>query len=389
MKKRDSTKAIKAIIKALCVLMLSVLMITPTLALTTERVEKDLETLTIVQTDARFEGSKLLDNIGEISTKEALRINGKEYLLYCTFDDPDEALNNIYTEAENIIEYLKERFALQNFSASSAREYYFAALQMLDDPQKPDWYTEDNIEFRSLMAFYDIFENEEQNEVIKQGINSISRTSDLSLDFAAQLPNDSYIALLEDNDTLSTQSMQLQNVVLGFDTSAGISYASAHAENPNTLEYGHLSGRDCTNFVSQILENGGVSQDVYSSVYSGWWHTTTINNRLGTNIHHYSNSWVGADTFAKYMGVGFTTKSHKTFSSNIQAGDFIAYDEVSDGDWQHMGFVTAKGRYSIGLGYTDYKVAQHTHNYHRWVSDTNNNWENVETKGGTYGRIRR
>ena len=118
MKKKDSTKAIKAIIKALCVLMLSLLMITPTLALTTESAEKDLETLTIVQTDARFEGSKLLDNIGEISTKEALRINGREYLLYCTFDDPDEALKNIYTEAENIIEYLKDRFALQNFSAS-------------------------------------------------------------------------------------------------------------------------------------------------------------------------------------------------------------------------------------------------------------------------------
>lgn len=41
-----------------------------------------------------------------------------------------------------------------------------------------------------------------------------------------------------------------------------------------------------------------------------------ITPALGTNIHHYSNSWVGADTFAKYMGVGFTTKSHKTFSSN-------------------------------------------------------------------------
>lgn len=114
-----------------------------------------------------------------------------------------------------------------------------------------------------------------------------------------------------------------------------------------------------------------------------------ITPALGTNIHHYSNSWVGADTFAKYMGVGFTTKSHKTFSSNIQAGDFIAYDEESDGDWQHMGFVTAKGRYSIGLGYTDYKVVQHTHNYHRWVSDTNNNWENVGADGGTYARIRR
>ena len=51
-----------------------------------------------------------------------------------------------------------------------------------------------------------------------------------------------------------------------------MSYASAHATSPNTPDYYYFSHGDCINFVSQILEASGVSQDVYDSVYSGWWH---------------------------------------------------------------------------------------------------------------------
>lgn len=73
-------------------------------------------------------------------------------------------------------------------------------------------------------------------------------------------------------------------------------------------------------FVSQILENGGVEQDVNDSVYSGWWH---INHGYE---NQYSRSWTIADTFARYMGVGFTTHDNFDFSVNIQRGDFVALD---------------------------------------------------------------
>lgn len=89
-----------------------------------------------------------------------------------------------------------------------------------------------------------------------------------------------------------------------------------------------------------------------------------------------------------YMGVGYTTTSNASFSSNIQNGDFIVADYENDGDWNHMGFVTDK-KSSKTNGYYDYKVAQHTSNYHAWTSSDTNGWENIGTDGGKYGRVRR
>lgn len=85
------------------------------------------------------------------------------------------------------------------------------------------------------------------------------------------------------------------------------------------------------------------------------------------------------------MGVGYTTESNALFSENIQKGDFITYDEGNDGDWNHIGFVTDK-KSSRTNGYYDYRVAQHTPNYHKWTSSTDNHWEEI---GRLYGRIRR
>lgn len=57
-----------------------------------------------------------------------------------------------------------------------------------------------------------------------------------------------------------------------------------------------------------------------------------------------------------------------------------------------MAFVTDKkttqSTYN-GKKYYDYKVAQHTSNYHAWTSSSTNGWENLEDNGYTYGIIRR
>lgn len=109
---------------------------------------------------------------------------------------------------------------------------------------------------------------------------------------------------------------------------------------------------------------------------------------LFITTHKHSISWIRADTFAKYMGVGYTTTSHSTFTNNIQKGDFIGADFGNDGDWNHMGFVTDKET-TMSNGYYDYKVAQHTSNYHEWTSSSNNGWDTIESDGGKYGRVRR
>jgi len=89
------------------------------------------------------------------------------------------------------------------------------------------------------------------------------------------------------------------------------------------------------------------------------------------------------------MGVGYTTKSHYNFAANIQKYDFIAFDRANDGSWDHIGYVTADDNYIGSYGYYDYKVAQHSTNYHAWASSSTNNWDTLESYGALYGRVRR
>lgn len=174
---------------------------------------------------------------------------------------------------------------------------------------------------------------------------------------------------------------------------AAVLYAEKYAWNANTGQYAYYKGEDCTNFVSQILEAGGVSQVSSASENSGWWHRV-VNGR-----HEHSISWVRSDTFARYMGIGYTTNRIMNLSMNIQVGDILALDNNSDGDWEHMGFVTYKnshmGSYTLDntiLTYYDFIVAQHSNNYNTWVSANDNNWDRYDWSfggRGTYARVRR
>jgi hypothetical protein len=63
----------------------------------------------------------------------------------------------------------------------------------------------------------------------------------------------------------------------------------------------------------------------------------------------------------------------------VKAGDFIAYDRTSDGSFDHIGDVTKRGsaKKITKWGYRNFKVAQHTRDYHEWVSSSDNGWENI------------
>lgn len=380
----------------LCIFVLAFLMMFPTVVMAIDVEMEVAETAQIIPKNIPFEGAKFLNELGSVSTKEAIVVDGREYLLYCTFDDPEAAVENIHTELEDFVNLLQTTYALPDFSPSTADVYYYASIQLLDDPQRPEWYTECSEEFDKMEVFYDIYENVESNDAIKTALAANQRTSAnasenvMDLSVALLLPYGEYAAYLDDNRlTLSDVREQLGINDLNFTVSKGIEYASAHATSPSAWNYGYFSIQgDCANFASQILENGGVSQVVYSSKLSGWWHKYSENHAGGRN-HFYSNSWINADTFAKYMGVGYKTSNHSTFSKNIRVGDFIAYDKNGDGSWQHIGFVTARGVPGTALGYIDYKVAQHSTNYHEWTSGTKNGWENAISSSGFYARVRR
>ena len=96
-----------------------------------------------------------------------------------------------------------------------------------------------------------------------------------------------------------------------------------------------------------------------------------------------------ADTFARYMGVTLSTTSLQKWSRSLSEGDFIGLDFANDGSWDHVGYVTAtgslksyeseNGQYCIP--YTDIKIAQHTSDYHDWISSSKNSWETYAEKG--------
>lgn len=97
----------------------------------------------------------------------------------------------------------------------------------------------------------------------------------------------------------------------------------------------------------------------------------------------YTFIWTMANSFSAYMGRSAKTKSLYTFSGKLIPGDFVALDEDGIGNFHHMGFVTYTGTYNTynGKYYKDFRIAQHTNDYHEWVSSPINNWENYDGTG--------
>ena len=333
-----------------------------------------------------FEIPKELEDIGDISVAHCAYIDGVQYELYATFDEPERALKKIENKCEALIKTLQNKYSLLPFGDNTWIDYRNAMYNLLDDDSCPTWYNESHPEFSTLDTFFDIYENKYDNDKILKMIDdyATSKSRSVKANICEEIFSSLPYTSLEKNS--EDYFAELSAARAGFNKNAGINYATKYATNRNTSEYHSFTNGDCANFASQILEKGGVAQVVYSSEYSGWGHTKTV-TRFGT-IHKHSRSWTQADTFARYMGVGYKTKSNASFSANIVAGDFIAIDKASDGSWDHIGFVVATKSTKTN-GYYDYKVAQHTSDYLAWASSSTNNWENQGANGATYGRVRR
>lgn len=146
--------------------------------------------------------------------------------------------------------------------------------------------------------------------------------------------------------------------------------------------------------IVQILRASGVNM-VTGNQNSGWWHRSqTVFIGMGTGtmtVHEHSTSWINADTFVRYMGVGYRSTNHQNFAANIRQYDFIAFDTNGTGSWDHVAYVTDRNNGSAinynGKVFVNYRIAQHTTDYHRWASDTG--WPNLQNGSTVYGRVRR
>ncbi|MGB4661780.1 MAG: amidase domain-containing protein [Mobilitalea sp.] len=343
-----------------------------------------------------------LDKIGKSNNSSNVTINNEQYPLFKVFDNPNSALQNIKNTIPDLLNSLAIKYNLESLSNDNWKIYeenlYDYANYLSDG--------ESNSEFILLRKFFDIYENNDKNTHIMEYVKNeglANKSGDNDEDLATMLPYTNPISQNFNDNIMSTNTvntMSLSNVEstsisslattsTTFNKSAGVSYAESHATSPNSYNYMYFPNGDCTNFTSQILESGGVSQVYTGSVTSGWWHTCNIYQGMSSN-HQNSHSWSVADTFCKYMGVGYSTTSISSFSHNIASGDFIAADFESDGDWNHVGFVTTVNSSTTtvgGLSFYDFKVAQHTTNYYEWTSSTKNGWDLIGTNGGTYARI--
>jgi hypothetical protein len=333
-----------------------------------------------------------IGNYSDIVYPGDVTINGENQYLYCQFENNEEALKNFSNQHENIIADISEMYSLEAFNSNDWEVYRDYLYQYMSDTAGYDndgnQVLTNADEIMKIEQFFDIFENSFENEKIKNIVSSAQLKRSLVNDEEVALLLPTYSPLVEEfveeNAVIKDEIKNKQNLLRT--NSRGASYAANWAVNPNWSKYA-VFAQDCTNFASQIWEASGAKQQVYASEYSGWWHRTSgywLNSQYVTT-HTHSISWIRADTFARYIGVKYKTRDHKSFARSITQYEFIAYDRTGDGSWDHIGYITAKDNYIGSYGYYDYKVAQHSNNYHAWTSSSTNKWDTLGSSGYVYG----
>ena len=102
--------------------------------------------------------NRLLSDVGSWSVKTCLLIDGKEYDLYATFDDPEKALENVKAKCSDaLLQLNKGSFLIGELSDRNWERYRDAlASKDIEAAEQAD----------TLAAFFDIYENAGQNEEI-------------------------------------------------------------------------------------------------------------------------------------------------------------------------------------------------------------------------------
>ncbi|QWT17583.1 amidase domain-containing protein [Collinsella sp. zg1085] len=356
--------------------------------------------------DGYIEG--LPEDISSYSIKKCINTPKALLPLCTTFTHPEQVIKEL--QDNKAAQTIAGIYKLDELSLHNWESYFEKYYELLDSPQKPDWFQETNENVRQFRLACYIFDNENQNEEISSFASTIDEDHFMNSDtleiLKVLLPSQTYNKL-ETAYELSNLSDFTFYSARFFDIDKANEYAFKYAEQPNRnyAYFGNGRGGDCTNFASQILEAGGEPQhfagvdidlikrqilgetdenDNGKDLLMGWWHVSLI------GIHKHSRSWTLADRFMKHFGVWkpYGT-NHTKFSFEVRSGDFIGLDENRDGVWEHVGYVIVPGNGIIMPGgYRDYYVAQHSRDYRASVSSEINTWETYDGKAW-YGIVRR
>lgn len=106
-------------------------------------------------------------NVGSMSYKVALDDGQQLYRLMPTYDNKQAALSNMRDEASGLIGYLQRHYMIPlPFSDLSWRLYRDANENIRSSLSRPGWQSEYTQQSDDLMAFFDIYENEDDNNQI-------------------------------------------------------------------------------------------------------------------------------------------------------------------------------------------------------------------------------
>ena len=281
--------------------------------------------------------------VDTISIKHALLIDGQENDMLRTFDNLEIAINKLYEKIPNLLSILEVEYGLEPMSSENWEQYRNNCIEYINTciANNDDSYSGIATEYNILELFFDIYENTEQNMDLINRINSSKlRMNNPSItvgQLVTQLPANTPLAkeineirkeekINQIQESSSKSQTRGSSVSKYFNINLGIKYAIEHATNPNLLKYEYLNGKDCTNFASQILYEGGLPM---SWEGDGWWHQSG-------RYHYYSTSWINANAFCYWFGNDYITESLYDLSGVVRVGDFIAIDTGREWSYDHV-----------------------------------------------------
>lgn len=141
-------------------------------------------------------------------------------------------------------------------------------------------------------------------------------------------------------------------IASNYSASAAAKYAKSHATRYNPMFNAH--SKDCTNFVSQCVEAGGIRMARPSSVSVGITNTTKYwySDPIGINWGE-SSSWVNVDDFYTYCinkanADKYVFTSLSDLEKKVQVGDVVQI-QMNGSNWYHSVIISdynkSKGGY--------------------------------------------
>lgn len=208
--------------------------------------------------------NKKNDSIGEFETIiPKIDINGVSENLYKEFSNQEKEFDRFVIENKNVLMDLSKEHEIEPINKDNWKFYH----EVIKSRYNEDF---SNLEYKDMVEFFDIFENKEKNELIKDKLskNDLSHMEYLlpfdSVFVIEKLGNSTDMDNLDDEMLSNLKELGISSRATNMpNMSAAIDYAKKYAENPNKGEYHYFRNGDWDHVAFVV------AADNYKSDYSG------------------------------------------------------------------------------------------------------------------------